>query len=107
MQNFVVMDVIDDFVPIICAYNYVINEKRRRKNKRKCWVHPYISGRFTTGHFYLRHETLCLYPEKFLNYYRMSRPSFEELQSKIEHQLLRRDTNMRNAIPEMLAVTLW
>lgn len=100
------MDVID-FVPIVCAYNYV-NERKRQKKKRKFWVHPYISGRFTTGHFYLRHKTLCLYPEKFFNYYWMSRPLFEELLSKIEHALLRRDTNMRNAIPppEMLAVTL-
>lgn len=55
-----------------------------------------------TGHFYLRHEKLYLYPVKFFSHYRMSKPSFEELLSKIEHGLLKRDTNIKkcNSTPQ-------
>ncbi len=96
-QDFIkMMDVntINDFVAItIIGYNYIVNEKRQKKNDI-LGVHPYISGRLTR-HFYLRHEKLCLYMDKFFNYYRMSKTSFEELLSKIEHGLLKFDTNTR------------
>ncbi|XKL63702.1 hypothetical protein PGB90_006066 [Kerria lacca] len=60
------------------------------------------------GHFYTKHPELQKYPEKFFNYYRMSKMSFEELLVKISPTITRQDTNMRTCIysNEMLAITL-
>ena len=45
-------------------------------------MHPLISDRLITGHFNVKHPRLQQYPEKFFNYYRMSKSSFEELLCK-------------------------
>ena len=71
-------------------------------------MHPLISDRLITGHFNVKHPRLQQYAEKFFNYYSISKPSFEELLCKIKASLLRKNTDMRMAIPpeEMLALSL-
>lgn len=49
------------------------------------------------------------YPKKFFNYYRISRPSFEEVSTKLELEISKYDTNMKCVVPsvQMITVTLW
>jgi hypothetical protein len=59
-------------------------------------VHPLISDRLITEHFYVKHPRLQQYPEKIFNYYRMSKSSSEELLCKIKPRLLRKNTDNGN-----------
>ncbi|KAK8376455.1 hypothetical protein O3P69_009836 [Scylla paramamosain] len=57
---------------------------------------------------YTFYSDLCVDDKKFFNYFRISKPSFEELFSLIEDNITSSDTKMRRSIrpDEKLAVTL-
>nr|CAH7730214.1 unnamed protein product [Callosobruchus chinensis] len=59
------------------------------------------------GKFYTLFHTLRNYPDKFLNYFRMSKEIFDELFSYIKDDFSYQNTNMRISIPpeEKLSVT--
>uniref|UniRef100_A0A8C5QP12 DDE Tnp4 domain-containing protein n=1 Tax=Leptobrachium leishanense TaxID=445787 RepID=A0A8C5QP12_9ANUR len=98
------MDAVQVFVFAATGYLYLKN-----KRKRRSWVHPINAARCTHGHFVTLYRPLRERdPTKFFNYLRMSIPSFDELLSKVREPLMKRDTNMRDAIPgeEMLVITL-
>uniref|UniRef100_A0A8C5LWH2 DDE Tnp4 domain-containing protein n=1 Tax=Leptobrachium leishanense TaxID=445787 RepID=A0A8C5LWH2_9ANUR len=82
---------------------------QKRKKKGRCWVHPINSARHNHGHFVTLYRPLREKdPVKFFNYLPMSINSFDELVSKVREPLMKRETNMRTAIPpeEMLVITL-
>nr|CAD7597862.1 unnamed protein product [Timema genevievae] len=82
-------------------------QKRRKPSRRKVWVHPLLQNR-ETGAFSQLYPQLLSHEDKFFNYFRMSRSSFEELHALIQHRIHKEDTIMRQAIPtqERLAITL-
>lgn len=89
------------------AFAYVVNRYLMKKNRR-FWVHPLVSARLLKGAFTSLFTDLCNDEDKFFNYFRMSRRSFDELSSRIGDVIRCRDTNMRLAVNpvEMCAVTL-
>uniref|UniRef100_A0A8C5Q003 DDE Tnp4 domain-containing protein n=1 Tax=Leptobrachium leishanense TaxID=445787 RepID=A0A8C5Q003_9ANUR len=98
------MDAVEVFVFAATGYLYL-----KSKKKRRSWVHPINTARYTHGHFATLYRPLREKdPVKFFNYLRMSINSFDELLSKVREPLTKRDTNMRDAIPpeEMLVITL-
>ncbi|KAL4126514.1 hypothetical protein QTP88_010736 [Uroleucon formosanum] len=81
---------------------------RKRKKKRKFWVHPLLSDRSTKGLFNLFYNDLRKHEDKFFNYLRMSIKSFDELLELLQQDLTGQQTNMRECISpvEKLVVTL-
>lgn len=73
---------------------------RRRKieEKKKLWVHPFISDRSRSGIFFKLYGDLRKYPEKFFNYTRMSIASFDELLNLCRNDLTKQDTIFRKSI---------
>lgn len=67
-------------------------------------MHPVNSERLLHGEFYTLYSRLRADDVSFLNYFRMSLTSFDQLFSKIKHKIIRQVTNTRSAIPpeEML-----
>ena len=83
--------------------------KEKKRKKRSFWVKPWLQRRKAHGTY----ETLIrdLREEDqhdYNNYFRMDPEEFDELFSLIEHNITKRDTNMREAIPAKikLAITL-
>jgi hypothetical protein len=83
-------------------------EKKKKRQRRKWWVHPINSERYLHGQFQILYTALRADNEKNFNYFRMSVSSFDELLSLIKYSIKHEDTIMRCAISpeEMLAMTL-
>jgi len=81
---------------------------RHRKRNRLHWVHPIIQKREELGAFYTLFGELREDANKFLNYFRMSVSSFDEMHRRLKDSLQRRNSKMRNCIQpiEMLAVAV-
>lgn len=81
---------------------------KRRRIKRKYWIHPINQCREEMGTFYTIFEELRRDGSKFFNFFRMSTASFDELHEKLKNEIQRQNTKMRNSIPsqERLALTL-
>lgn len=67
-----------DIVETTCVVALLLRAKNKRR-KHRYWIHPIVSQRLLKGQFYKLFEDLCEHHEKFFNYYRMSKSSFEEL----------------------------
>lgn len=64
--------------------------RRRRqaiKTQRQCWVHPILRVRYLEGAFYTIFEKLRENPEKFFNYFRMSRETFDYLVDQLKESI--------------------
>lgn len=89
---------------------YYMYKKRqqKKKQKRKYWVHPILTERENYGAFHVLFEKLREDDEKFFNYFRMRKETFDKLLSNLYNKLKHQDTKMRNCISpaERLAVTL-
>lgn len=95
-----------------------LRKKRRRRGSdsssskgtggRKLWIRPLLAERSKVGAFKTLFEDLRKDGDEFFTYFGMSIETFDELHEKIQHYLLRQDTNMRASIKpvERLAVTL-
>uniref|UniRef100_A0A0P4VZE0 DDE Tnp4 domain-containing protein n=1 Tax=Scylla olivacea TaxID=85551 RepID=A0A0P4VZE0_SCYOL len=83
-------------------------KSKRRSVERKVHVHPILSSRMNTGAHHTLFNDLCADEKKFFNYFRMSKPSFEELLSYVRRDITGTTTNMRECIApdEKLDVTL-
>lgn len=79
-----------------------------RKRKRRYWVHPLNTKRISSGQFNCLYATLRNYPTKFIQYYRMSIESFNELLKIVKCFITKYDTKFRCAITpeERLSITL-
>ena len=99
----VIMDTVE--VAVTCA---LLIRRKRKKRKRKYWVHPIVSQRLLRGAFHTLFDDLKGHPEKFCNYFRMSQETFGHLMTITGPLIAHQDTNMRKCVPlqERLAVTL-
>jgi hypothetical protein len=81
---------------------------RKRRKKRRFWIHPILKDRSTKGIFYTLYSDLRQNPDKFFIFARMSITSFDELLQCMKEQQTGVDTNMRDSIPpeEKFMVTL-
>lgn len=79
-------------------------EKKRDALERE----EYMYMRMERGLHHTLYSELCADEKKFFNYFRMSKPTFDELLGLIRNDITRTDTIMRQSIkPEdKLAVTL-
>lgn len=87
----------------------LLRRRRRCRRRRSLWMHPITSHRLLTGQYHtLIINELKADAEKFFNYCRMSKRSFEELYNILKEHIERADTNMRKSISaeERLMITL-
>ncbi|KAJ8870613.1 hypothetical protein PR048_029636 [Dryococelus australis] len=91
-----------------CSTVMATRKKKEQKKMRFCQCHPVTCVRNEFGAFYTLHESLRRDEEIFLNYYRMSVSSFDELCAVLKPHMNVSDTNTRKCIPheERIAVTL-
>ncbi|KAI7806549.1 hypothetical protein IRJ41_007875 [Triplophysa rosa] len=91
----------DDFV--------VLSLLKKRKIKRKYWVHPVLRLRNEEGEFHLLIMELRDYPDRFKIYFRMSVAQFDALLAILKPHIKKKTTNFREPIdPEQrLAVCVY
>ena len=65
--------------------------RKKRKQRRRVWVHPITSARLTEGCHCLLFKELEDDPIKFFNYFRMSRQTFYELLSLLEESIKKQE----------------
>jgi hypothetical protein len=87
---------------------FLLYRRRKRRRNRLHWVHPIIQKREEFGAFYTLFGELQDGANKFLNYFRMTVSSFDEMYRRFKDSLQRRNSKMRNCIQpvEMLAVAI-
>ena len=87
---------------------FVASNAKRKKKRKKFWLHPMTSQRLLKGKFYSLYEDLKAHPQKFFRYFRMSSATFDKLMVLLGPSLTFQDTRMRKSLPpeERLAVTL-
>ncbi|XP_022163932.1 uncharacterized protein LOC111029281 [Myzus persicae] len=103
-----------DFNRCIYHYNMVIGiaeafgQLDPQAPDRKYWVYPINSNRESSGQFDSFYENIRCYPDKFLEYYRMSITTFDELLEKICPYITKQTTPFRNPITaeQRLTITL-
>lgn len=98
-----------DEIALLCLL--LIRRRRRRlpASCRKTWTKRWIMRREAQGAFNnLIRELNAEDPEKFRQFHRVDRQSFEEILGFVHEAIVKRDTTMRNAITprERLSVTL-
>ena len=96
------MDV-EEVATIYYIYSRYIKKKKQRK---RYWVHPYLESRDESKHFELFFEELKKYGDKFFGYTRMSLKSFEELLNVLKPNITKKDTQFRNCIKPELKLTI-
>lgn len=87
----------------VCVLWWWLKSKRKR---RKYWIHPVLADR--TQSCYKIAKELDVDEEKFQNFYRMSKPAFQDLLELVGPQIQKKDTNCRMALreDEKLIITL-
>lgn len=92
---------------LACLLLYRRLNKRRRRN-RIYWVHPINTRRNEFGAFHVLFYELREDSEKFFNYFRMSKDTFDDLHAQIKNSIQHRNTSFRECIEpvQMLAVTI-
>ena len=88
------MDV-DEVAAIYYIYARYVKKKKQRK---KYWVHPYLQTRDESKHFAIFFEELKKYEDKFFGFTRMSIKTFEELLDILKTFITKQDTQFRNSI---------
>lgn len=98
-----------DAIEVACViYLYYRNQVKRKKNKKRYWIHPILETRNECGQFASCFQELKKYEDKFFGYIRMSVSSFEELLKVLYEAIKGQDTKFRDCIqPEQkLVITL-
>ena len=87
---------------------YLLHLRKKKRHRRRLWIHPLIAERSKTGAFNTLFHELRQDNMKFFNYFRMSITTFDELLNKLHDHLLRQDSKMRDSIKpvERLSVAL-
>lgn len=79
----------------------------KMKKKRRYWLHPLNTRRICESPFYLKRANLRAHPDKFLDFYRMSISSFDELYNGIRDKIIKQNTCMISLnTEEKLTITL-
>lgn len=73
-----------------------------------CWVHDINKSRSSYGEFNVLYKQLRNFDDKFYEYLRMTRETYDLLPSKVKGKLTHLDTHLRKSISaeERLVVTL-
>jgi len=89
----------------VCA---LVLRIRKKKTRRRYWVHPIYSCRLLKGKFYTLYENLREHPINFFSYFRMNISTFDELIRLVGPAVSYQNTNFRLCIPpeERTAVTI-
>nr|CAH7733524.1 unnamed protein product [Callosobruchus chinensis] len=69
---------------------------KRRKIKRKYWIHPINQSREYNGTFHTLFQELRRDESKFFNFFRMAVASFDELHGKLISKIQRQNSKMRS-----------
>jgi len=89
----------------VCA---LVLRIRKKKIRRRYWVHPIYSCRLLKGKFYTLYENLREHPIKFFSYFRMNISTFDELIRLVGPAVSYKNTNFRLCVPpeERIAITI-
>ena len=92
----------------IVAFGVALLHLRRRRPRRRIWVHEILQGREQHGEFHRLVQELRLDGERFQRYFRLDREQFDQLLSMIGPVITMMTTNYRRPIPpaERLAICL-
>ncbi|XP_069618437.1 uncharacterized protein [Ranitomeya imitator] len=84
------------------------SRRRIRRRPKRMWVHPIINEREEKGHFHVLYQDLRSFPEKFIQFCRLTIQAFDRLLIILAPQLSYEDTCMRRSISaeERLLITL-
>ena len=101
----------DTDVAIAIAVAACFNNKKKRKSRRRrsCWTRQWLLRRNMYGAYHcLLQELASEDVSSFRNFLRMEKPQFDELLGRVTPLIVRKNTNMREAISaaERLAITL-
>ena len=77
----------------------VLYRRRRKRVKRRHWVHPINLLRPTMGEHLKIELMYASYPQKFFEYTRLVPSIFDTLLKLMEDHITKKDTNWRDAIP--------
>ncbi|MPD03386.1 hypothetical protein E2C01_099023 [Portunus trituberculatus] len=70
-----------------CAWVLHRRLKRRKRRERRHLIHPILQDRLTHGMFATLYPSLREHEAKFLNYFRMSVKSFDDLLGLIQEEI--------------------
>ncbi|KAK0134928.1 Protein ALP1-like [Merluccius polli] len=92
----------------IVAFGVALLYLRRRRPRRRIWVHEILQGREQHGEFHRLVQELRLDGERFQRYFRLDREQFDRLLSTVGPVITMTTTNYRHPIPpaERLAICL-
>jgi len=78
------------------------------RSERSYWIHPFNIVRETNNRFFSFYGDIRKYPIKFLEYYRMSISSFDELLEKLRPYIAKKTTKFRRPVfpEERLTITI-
>lgn len=93
------------------AWYYLLYKARQRRlaaSRRRVWIHQTIRRREEFGEFHHLLQELRQDEVRFQRYFRLSRPQFDDLLSRIGARITYQDTNYRRSIPaeERLSICL-
>ena len=85
----------------------VVRRRRRQKRRHRFWVHELLQFKHE-GHMTQLVPRLMRLPEKFRDYFRMSREQMTYIENLISPEIVKQDSNFRMALRprEKLLVTL-
>jgi hypothetical protein len=90
------------------AFMFFYLRNKRKKNRRKYWIHPFLRDRSSRGVFFTHYVDLRNNPDKFYAYARMTVGTFDELFRRLKEKITGTTTRFRDCIPpeQKLLVTL-
>jgi len=86
------------YLKVVCATEASGELDEPTPLKRRYWVHPLKCDREKNNNFSKFYENIRKHPENFVEYYRMSVKSFDELLATLRKYLSKEITNMRNPL---------
>ncbi|XP_030216454.1 uncharacterized protein LOC115546823 [Gadus morhua] len=97
-----------DIGTIAALYLLWESEERRKRKRRRVWVHDILRRRLQLGEFHHLLQELRLDDGRFQRYFRLSRAQFDDLLARVGARISRQDTNYRRSIStaERLSVCL-
>ncbi|XP_056464855.1 uncharacterized protein LOC130404233 [Gadus chalcogrammus] len=97
-----------DIATIAALYLLWESEERRKRKRRRVWVHDILRRRPQLGEFHHLLQELRLDDGRFQLYFRLSRAQFDDLLARVGARISRQDTNYRRSISaaERLSICL-
>ena len=86
---------------------YVNKYRKRKRAKRRFWVHPYLKNN-NDKRLFIAAKQMTESDDKFRSFYRMSKATFNELLQIVAPLIQKQNTNMRECVSpeERIMITL-